>query len=313
MLILRSIKPTITPFYLDAGDILRLTLTDGRVWTMTLLESTAGILERANLEYNDRRVPRGNVSVYVFEALVKINGRVRSLRREIGSSQSFYAPWIIDGVKIWFDASAAAFRERNGFMAEKDWRHGLICCPPRLTRWAVQEDGLPICPEPLRDWYSHPKRPLEIRDCYMGEDCWMGPYNGAAAHCGLDVNMKIGTPLHAPFSLDTQRIYQSVSCGDDNNRWIGERLWPDGSLWQIQTHHITETTVPPSEPVRAGKVYARAAGVAYGEVPHTHFLWRVIEQGGSYLLDPWILFSQTKIFDLRRCLTPEKFTRIQEN
>jgi hypothetical protein len=213
--------------------------------------------------------------------------------REVGSQASFYQPWVVDGVRIWLDASAAAFSHRGGFMEEKDWRGGLICCPQRLTRWAVQEEGLPICPEPLHDWFPNPKRPLDIRDCFTGEDCWMGPYNGGATHCGLDINMPIGTPLRAPFAADTQRSYDSVASGANNNRWIGERLWPDGSLWQIQTSHVVEVFPPPHTPLRAGEVYASAAGIAYGITPHTHFIWRVWDQGATYYLDPWILFAET--------------------
>ncbi|MCL1909798.1 MAG: hypothetical protein FWG05_02565 [Kiritimatiellaeota bacterium] len=289
----RTVKPTITPFCLDAGDSIDLTLSNGKVWTMKLLESTARVANRANPEYNDGGHVRGNIGVYEFDALAVINGRSRTFHREVGAQTSFYQPWNIDGVTIWFDASAAAFRERKGFMVEKDWRDGFICCPTRLTRWAVQEEGAGICPEPLRECFPNPKRPLSINDCYMGEDCWMGPYNGAAAHCGLDINMRIGTPLFAPFSMDTQRLFNSLACGDRNNRWIGERRWQDGSIWQFQCHHIVETTLPANAPVRAGEQYATAAGVSYGETPHSHFMWRVCEHGGSNWLDPWILMSQT--------------------
>jgi hypothetical protein len=32
------------------------------------------------------------------------------------------------------------------------------------------------------------------------------------------------------------------------------------------------------------------AGVAVGSHQHTHFNFRVLEEGGDYLLDPWIIF-----------------------
>jgi len=260
---------------------------------MTLLGSTAAIAKHGTTPYNDPGHYRGNIAVYEFSAEVEINGSKHTFRREVGSQASFYQPWSVDGVTIWFDASAAAFTHSGGFIEEKDWRMGAICCPHRLTRWAVQEEGLGICPEPLRDWFPNPKRPLDIADCYTGEDCWMGPYNGGSTHCGLDVNMPIGTLLSAPFSLDTQYLLRSVASNFRNNCWMGERLWPDGSMWQIKTSHIVEVTVPPRTPLKAGEVYATAAGTAYGRVPHTHFVWCVSEQGGTYLLDPWILFNNT--------------------
>ena len=293
MILNRAVKPTLTPFILNTGDTLNLTLSCGKVWTMTLLESKAFVIKRGAPPVNDAGHERGDILAYGFDALAEINGRRVEFAREVGTQASFYQPWVVDGVRIWFDASAAAFAQRGGFIAEKDWREGLVCCPQRLTRWAVQEEGVAVCPEPLHDWFPNPKRPLDIRDCYMGEDCWMGPYNGGTAHCGLDINMPIGTPLFAPFALDTQRVYDSLASGAGNNRWFGERRWPDGSIWQIQTSHIVEATVPPHAPVRAGAQYAIAAGTAYGQVPHTHFIWRVIEQGATCLLDPWILFAET--------------------
>ena len=290
----RTIKPTLTPFLLNAGDTINLTLSRGKAWNMTLLGSTAAITKHGTPPYNDSGHYRGNVAVYEFSAQVEINGQPHTFRREVGSQASFYQPWVVDGVTIWFDASAAAFTHHGGFMEEKDWRQSYICCPSRLTRWAVQEEGLGICPETLCDWFPNPKRPLDIRDCYTGEDCWMGPYNGGSTHCGLDINMAIGTPLFAPFALDTQYLFHNIASNFGNNRWIGQRLWPDGSLWQIQAHHVVEVTVPPHTPLRAGQAYASAAGIAYGATPHSHFLWRISEQGGTYLLDPWILFERTR-------------------
>lgn len=292
MTIHRVVKSTLTPFLLDRGDRLRLQLTSGQVWEMTLEDATAEVAARGFDRYRDGGHASGDITVYAFEARVSINGREHRLRREVGSQASFYEPWEIDGARLWFDAAACIFTNAGGFMEEKDWRSAILCQPPRLTRWAVQQADLPICPEPLRDWYPNPAGRLDIRDCYTGEDCWMGPYNGGAAHGGLDINMPAGTRLTAPIDFDDHGLFNSLEAGFNNNRWRGRRRWDDGSDWELQAHHLIDMIVPERGALAAGTPYATTAGTRVGRHEHTHFLWRILEQGGEYLLDPWILFHE---------------------
>jgi hypothetical protein len=299
MIFERHVKDTLTPFGLSPGDTLRFTLQHGSAWEMSLVKASAQVVARGFDAYCDPGHARGDIRAYTFEAVVNINGREHVLRREVGSTASFYEPWTIDGSRLWFDACGCAFKKQGGFMEEKDWRASLICEPHRLTRWAIQEAGLPICPETLHEWYPNPSGRIEIGDCYMGEDCWMGPYNGGAAHCGLDINMPAGTLLTAPISFDEHDLFNSLAAGFRNNRWIGLRRWPDGSQWQLQAHHLIDMTVPEHGSLAAGTPYATTAGTAVGRREHTHFVWRIVEQGGTYLLDPWIIFHE--IWRHRRC------------
>ena len=191
------------------------------------------------------------------------------------------------------DAARAIFTgPGGGFMREKDWQMALLCAPAKAGRFAVQETGRPICPEPLHPWYPNPGGALDIHECYNGEDCWMGPYGGALAHCGLDVNMPVGTVLSAPIAFDDQYYLCSVASGSCNNRWRGVRRWADGSEWWLQSHHLIELLVPERTPLTRGTPYATTAGVWVGAHEHTHFNYHVLEQGGDYMLDPWIVFSE---------------------
>ena len=56
-------------------------------------------------------------------------------------------------------------------MLEKDWSFGFLCRPNHKARFAAQEAGVPICPEPLKLWYPNESGRLDIRQCYNGEDC----------------------------------------------------------------------------------------------------------------------------------------------
>lgn len=200
MIIKRTVKDSLTPVEMALGDTLHFTLSDGRVWKLTLEDTAAQILEE---DYARTGHPRdGDISAYGFSATVKINGHEKVLKRTVGTQASFYEPCQIDGVNIWLDGVATAFRNRGGFMGEKDWCHWQVCQPRRAARLAVQGAGRSICPEPMALWYDNPALQLDIKSCYNGEDCWMGPYMGAKAHCGLDINMPAGTILHAPINFD---------------------------------------------------------------------------------------------------------------
>jgi len=295
MILERTSKPTLTPFGLNSGDTLRFRLSDGTPWEMTLLHTAAEVLARdyAAYGYRDDGHESGDISAYGFSCVVRINGREAELRREVGTQASFYEPFRLDGVDVWFDAAACAFQSAGGFMFEKDIRSGYVCKPPHGARFAVQETDRPICPGAIRPWYPGADERPDIRNCYNGEDCWMGPYGGAAAHCGLDINMPTGTVLSAPIDLDDQYLFKTTAAGFGINNWRGLKRWADGSQWQLQTMHLVEMIASQRVPLAAGSPYAAAAGTAVGHHPHTHFMFRVVEQGGEYWLDPWILFWAT--------------------
>jgi hypothetical protein len=304
----RKIKSTLTPIELNKDDSLVLTLSDGTKWEMKLLDTSAEVIERAENLFIDPGHEGGDIAAYAFEAAVLINGREVTMRREVASKNTFYKPWEVDGVRIWFDAASCAFKTRGGFMAEKDWHSGLICCPGGHTRWAVQESGMEICPEPLHDWYPNPSGKLDISECYLSNDCWMGPYNGGAAHCGLDINMPSGTVLTAPIDFDEHFLYDSLASGDNNNRWMGIRRWPDDSIWVLNSSHLIDMLVETLVPMKRGTPYATTAGTHVGAREHTHFIWRIFEQGGAYYLDPWILMHE--IWNQRKRQLPHSASKL---
>lgn len=288
----RQSKSTITPFELNINNSVQFICRNGAEWRMTLLGTSTEIISHDYAVYNNSDCGHGtgDISTYAFSCVISVNGNEYTLRREVGSQQSFYEPWQIDGVNLWFDAASCAFASSGGFMVEKDWGMGLICKPSQAARFVIHEADLPICPEPMYPWYPNESGLLDIRNCYCGEDCWMGPYGGIAAHCGLDINMPAGTILTAPISFDNHYLFHSTAAGFNNNRWRGVRRWHDGSEWWLQSHHQIDMLVPERIPMKAGTPYATSAGVAVGIYEHTHFLFRIIEQGGEYLIDPWILF-----------------------
>jgi hypothetical protein len=262
-------------FELESGDTVRIELvwTSARVLRTTL--QTVGVPERAAR------------TDYAFDCLLRVNGTLHRLEREVSTQRSFYEPWVIDGVRIWFDAVSDIF----DFMLET---HG-DCRPNKHGRFAFQDATLRICPETLHPWCPLPEGGLRIEECYRGEDCWMGAYDGADAHGGLDINHAVGTPLWAPIDIDDQFYFNSLEMGHNNNRWRALRHWDNGSVWTLQAHHMTELTVQEHQPLTRGQQFANGAGVLSGDADHSHFVFKVNHGEGDILLDPWILFQQMYI------------------
>jgi hypothetical protein len=279
----RTAKDTITPIELDWGDALHFKLRNGETRKLRLVKTEARIVEGSRL----------NVKKYAFSASFTLDGQELKIERIVPAQESFYEPVVIDGMRLWLDAVSDIFLRDGGFLAEKDERIGITCQPKRKARLAVNDAQDRICPETLAWWYPEKGERLDVRNCYRGEDVWMGPYDGKLAHGGLDINMKSGTPLHAPIGFDDQFLYHSLAAGENNNRWRGIRRWPDGSVWWLQAHHLNKMLVPEHAPLKHGQLYAETAGVYVGAREHTHFAWRITEEGEDYWLDPWIIFWQT--------------------
>lgn len=292
MIIPRIVKETLTALEIHHGDTVKFIKADGAVWRLRLLDTGARILS-TTLKTPGAEEP-GGMTVYAFHAAVEINGVSHHLERVVGDNRSFYEPWSVDGVSVWLDAVDAVFE----FMHET---HGACrlqentkkSLPPRRhARFALQEASKRICPDPVLPWCPLPAGGLTIDFCYRGEDCWLGAYDGASAHGGLDINHPRGTHLATPIAFDTQFLYNSVANGWNNNRWKGIRHWEDGTVWILDSSHMIRLTVPEHRPLAAGTVYAEGAGVYVGFHDHTHFGFSVLDHGELIRLDPWILFWQ---------------------
>jgi len=203
MRILRKAKDTLTPVEMFHGDTIEFGLLDGSVAKLELRDTGAEIMETTLKEVGTEEA--GAMATYRFWGDFVINGTEKRLEREVGTQKSFYEPWVIDGVQIWFDAVDAIFefmRETHG-----PCRPNKVCSQRhpehKQARLALQDATVSICPEKLHPWCPLPEGGLKIEQCYRGEDCWMGAYHGASAHGGLDINHPPGTPLWAPLDLDS--------------------------------------------------------------------------------------------------------------
>lgn len=275
-------QETLTAVELDEEDTLRFTLRNGQSRTLTV-ESTDARVLLTNLPRLKQGFPGGE-TMYEMTCRVRIDGHPMTMRRYVPVQQSFYEPYVINGMRIWFDG----VRKIDRFLNDN---HG-GGVPRKDVRFAIQDAGLPICPQPLRPWYPNAENYIDVGQCYNADDVWMGPYFGADLHGGLDINMPIGTPLWAPIDFDDQYYFNSLELGHNNNRWRGVRTWPDGQRWVLQAHHIQRLRVPQDSPLKQGVHYADAAGVLTGAHAHSHFVFKIGPEGDQTLLDAWIVFWQ---------------------
>ena len=276
-------KDTLTALELNRGESAVFVLLDGTRRTISLQDAGAEVvnttLKQLKVEEHE------GMTLYRFWCVFEVDGEKHRLEREVSSPKSFYEPWCIAGMHIWFDAVADIFT----FLEEA---HG-ECRPGKHARFAIQDAATRICPEPIHPWCPLPEDRLRIEDCYRGEDCWLGAYNGASAHGGLDINHPVGTPLWAPLDIHDHFYFNSLDMGHNNNRWRGIHRWDNGDEWILQAHHMTSLTVPEHEFIPKGRQFAHGAGVLSGGVDHSHFVFKIQQAGQLYLLDPWILFWQT--------------------
>jgi hypothetical protein len=275
-------KDTLTAVEMDRGDVLEFALTSGEVVKIELLATEAKVIRTTLRQLGVEE--EGGRTDHRFRCTLKVDNAEHQLEREVSTPRSFYEPWLIGPVRVWFDAVDDTF----AFLTET---HG-ECRPKKHARFALQQADLPICPQPLHPWCPLPEGGLRIEGCYRGEDCWLGAYNGASAHGGLDLNHPPGTPLWAPIDLHDHFYFNSLQMGHNNNRWRGIHRWPNGSEWVLQAHHMTELTVPEHQPIPRGQQFAWGAGVLSGVVDHSHFVFKVHDEGETVLLDPWILFRE---------------------
>jgi hypothetical protein len=281
-------KDTLTAIELCRGEKIEFELVSGEVLHIELISTHAHIirttLKELKVEEHDGRT---DIS---FNCVLKINGQEYTLEREISTQNTFYEPWEIQGARIWLDAVLDIFEflsEAHGNCRMTSW-----ASHPKHARLAIQDASLSICPEKLHPWCPLPPEGLKIEDCFRGEDCWMGAYNGASAHGGLDINHPKGTPLWAPIDIDDHFYFASIEMGDNNNRWRGIHRWPNGAEWILQAHHMTELTVAEHQPIKKGQQFAVGAGILTGGIDHTHFVFKIHDYGDLIYLDPWILFWQ---------------------
>lgn len=292
VIVRRKAKTTLSAIELHHGDKIEFTLVDDRIVVIEVIDSSAEIME-TTLKTPGQEESYGKTT-YRFWADFEIDGTPIRLEREVGTQQSFYQPWEIDGLWVWLDAVDAAFsivNETHGrCRLQENCSHHLP--KRRHVRLALQDIKVGLCPEPIYAWCPLPVGGLRIEDCYRGEDCWLGAYDGASAHGGLDINHPKRTPLYAPIDIDRQFLYNSTQTGYNNNRWRGLRYWTDGSVWILTSCHMVDLTVAEHTSLKAGQQYANGAGVWVGVAEHTHFGFTVLDHGELIQLDPWILFWQ---------------------
>jgi hypothetical protein len=286
MILERIARETLTAVELDHGDVLLFTLASGQTRRIEVKRTAAWVYHSTLKE--PKKEQSGAVTNYRFNCTLLIDGHSVTLNREVATQQSFYQPWELFGMRIWFDAVDDIFN----FLVET---HG-VCRPRKKLRLAVQDATKRICPVLLHPWCPLPEGDsLRIQDCYNGEDCWMGAYFGASAHGGLDINHPAGTPIWAPLEFHDHFLFNTLG-KENNNRWRGLHRWPDGSTWILQVHHVIRILFKEHEPIPAGAHFAEGAGVLNGDHEHSHFVFKIREPGAAeaddILLDPWILFWQ---------------------
>ncbi|WP_133166273.1 PKD domain-containing protein [Sphingobacterium haloxyli] len=276
-------KSTLTVIELNKNDEIKYELASGRIVHLKLLESKAEIIF-STLDLPAKGTNR-DASIFKMECLFQIDGQEMKMIRYVPAQESFYEPYNVNGLRIWFDA----VKSLNQFYNEN---HG-ECLPKNDVRIAVHDATLSICDEEIVDWCPLPNNYPDVGLSYRGEDTWLGTYFGTDLHGGLDINMPSNTPLWAPISLDYHYFFTTLKAGHNNNRWKAIKHWENGDTWTLHSSHLNELLVPEFQNITKKTKYAYTAGTLSGAHTHTHFTFRVKQPGyDEYFVDPWIIFWQ---------------------
>ncbi|MCC5929999.1 MAG: PKD domain-containing protein [Cyclobacteriaceae bacterium] len=272
---------------MHVGDTLFYTLKNGQQRSFTLLETSANPL--FTFENPDNRYQSG--IVYRMHCKIASEGQELDLIRIVSAQQSYYEPWHINGVTFFFDA----VKDMNDFIYDNHGSTGGSAYPKKDARFAFIEYEDDFASQVMRPWYPNPSNFLSIKESYTGANSWLGGYLKTEAHNGLDVNIPNNTMLWAPIDFDDQYYFNSLEKGDNNNRWMGIKTWPNGEKWILRTHHMVQLLVEQHTPLSQGTLYGTVGGVHYGTYPHIHFYFIWENDGISMALDPWMIFW--KIFE----------------
>jgi hypothetical protein len=270
---------------MNIGDTLFYTLKNGQQRSFTLLETSANPL--FTFENPDNRYQSG--IVYRMSCKIAVEGQELNLIRIVSAQQSYYEPWHINGVTFFFDA----VKDMNAFIYDNHGSTGGSAYPKKDARFAFVEYEDDFANQKLRPWYPNSNNFLNIKEAYTGANSWLGGYLKTEAHNGLDVNIPNNTMLWAPIDFDDQYYFNSLEKGDNNNRWMGIKTWPNGDKWILRTHHMVQLLVPQHTPLLQGTWYGTVGGVHYGTYPHIHFYFIWEKDGISMALDPWMIFWKT--------------------
>ncbi len=276
-------KITLTVVELNEGDEVKYELQTGRIVHLKLIKNESEII------FSTIDLPgqgsSTDASVYKMKCIVNIDGQNLEMIRYVPVQESFYEPYNVNGLRIWFDAVKSIDRFYNE-------NHG-DCLPKKEVRLALHDASLPISPEEITTWCPISEYYPDVKLCYRGEDTWLGTYFGTDLHGGLDINMPSNSPLWAPVSFDYNYTFNSLKSGHNNNRWRAFKHWDNGDIWIVQTHHHNELIVPEFKEINKGTKYAFSAGTLAGAHTHTHFVFKVKQPGfDEFFIDPWIIFWQ---------------------
>ncbi len=281
--ILIKAKKTLTVVELNEGDEIKYELQSGRIVHLKIIGNQSEII--FSTIDSLRKGSSNDASVFKMECQINIDGQNLNMIRYVPAQESFYVPYNVNGLRIWFDALKSLdqlYKENHG-----------DCVPKKHVRLALHDATLPICTEEITNWCSIPDDFPNVNLSYRGEDTWLGTYFGTDLHGGLDINMPSNSSLWAPISLDYNYIFNSIKSGQNNNRWRALKQWENGDIWILQTHHLNQLIVPEFKEIQKGTKYAYTAGTLAGSHTHTHFVFKVKQPGfDEFFIDPWIIFWQ---------------------
>ncbi len=149
---------------LDPGDTLRYPLRNGQVREFVLQRTAARPIFSWDNPDNKWRSGR----IYQMEAELLCDGQPLRLQRIVSAQQSYYEPYHLNGVTVFFDAVS----DIKAFIQDNHGSSGSRSFPRKKCRLAFIEMGDAFASQPLRPWLPLAENYLDVTQSYEGADTW---------------------------------------------------------------------------------------------------------------------------------------------
>jgi len=99
-------KETLAAVELDKGDTLFYTTKNGYKHFLTVKEVSIEVVFSTLDDLEEKK--RGAGVIYSMSCKVNIDGQEMTMKKYIPVQQSYYEPYIVNGMRIWYDGNAEA-------------------------------------------------------------------------------------------------------------------------------------------------------------------------------------------------------------
>ena len=287
-----------TPVHMNRGDLLRFTLANGQVRNVEVVDCGIDTRKVGGLQWT-------------LWADVRIDGHLLRLVYSPFDMKALSPPKVVNGMRLGLDG-VKGLPEAVGWAEKKTGQHPAANPPADVRLW-VNDASMPLLPN-VHCWFDLAQHlgkavdnltpgdyalrqdrdihPASSRLAGNQKTGWLGGWT-YGVHCGLDLQLKVGTRLFCVTDSGIWRGYDAPDGTGQNSDSLHYVVVRDnGQEWWFGNAHCDRVEAVKDKPMKAGTVYALSGRKRAG-IPHAHASVRIRREGRwEYALNPWPIMWQ---------------------